>query len=100
MGIPTYSSWHAATHTQEEHGMDPTTVCCPNRHCPARGHTGRGNIGSHAQKERRCICPCMTSKQHVHQKPTATPLTVPLSRRYAGTRAHRLAPESPYALPR
>src|SRR5262245_14432269 len=36
--------------------MDPTTVCCPNRHCPARGQTGRGNIGLHAPKAQRCIC--------------------------------------------
>src|SRR5919198_5058718 len=56
MGIPTYSSWHASTHNQEEHGMDPTTVFCPNRHCPARGQTGRGNIGIHSQQERRFIC--------------------------------------------
>src|SRR5438128_11377006 len=56
MGIPTYSSWHASTHSQEEHSMDPTTVFCPNRHCPARGQTGMGNIGIHAQKEQRFIC--------------------------------------------
>jgi transposase-like protein len=36
--------------------MDPTTVFCPNRHCPARGQTGRGNIGMHSQKEQRFIC--------------------------------------------
>ena len=36
--------------------MDPTTSFCPNRHCPARGHTGQGNGGIHAQKEQRCIC--------------------------------------------
>jgi transposase-like protein/IS1 family transposase len=36
--------------------MDPTTVFCPNRHCPARGQTGRGNIGIHSQKEQRFIC--------------------------------------------
>jgi transposase-like protein/IS1 family transposase len=36
--------------------MDPTTVFCPNRHCPARGQTGQGNIGIHARKEQRCIC--------------------------------------------
>src|SRR5215813_2412670 len=36
--------------------MDPTTVCCPNRPCPARGQTGRGNIGLHAPKAQRCIC--------------------------------------------
>jgi transposase-like protein len=36
--------------------MDPTTLFCPNRNCPARGQTGRGNIGIHSQKEQRCIC--------------------------------------------
>jgi len=36
--------------------MDPTTVCCPHGHCPARGQTGQGNIGSHSQKEQRFIC--------------------------------------------
>src|SRR5262249_58546493 len=36
--------------------MDPTTTFCPNWNCPARGQTGRGNIGIHAQKEQRFIC--------------------------------------------
>ena len=36
--------------------MDPTTLFCPNEHCPARGHTGQGNSGIHARKEQRCIC--------------------------------------------
>lgn len=36
--------------------MDPTTVFCPNLACPARGQTGQGTIGIHAQKEQRCIC--------------------------------------------
>jgi transposase-like protein len=36
--------------------MDPTTVFCPNWHCPARGQIGQGNIGIHSQKEQRCIC--------------------------------------------
>src|SRR5262245_11987354 len=36
--------------------MDPTTVFCPNPRCYARGQTGQGNIGIHAQKERRFIC--------------------------------------------
>jgi len=36
--------------------MDPTTVFCPNLACPARGQTGQGNIGIHAQKEQRFIC--------------------------------------------
>src|SRR5436189_219626 len=56
MGIQTYSSWHASTHSQEEHLMDPTTVFCPNRHCHARGQTGMGTIGIHARKEQRFIC--------------------------------------------
>src|SRR4030095_213783 len=56
MGIPTYSSWHASTHSQKEHLMDPTTVFCPNRHCHARGQTGMGNIGIHSRKEQRFLC--------------------------------------------
>jgi transposase-like protein/IS1 family transposase len=36
--------------------MDPTTVFCPNKNCPARGQTGQGNIGIHSRKEQRCIC--------------------------------------------
>src|SRR3954469_14314643 len=56
MGIPTYSSWHASTHSQKEHLMDHTTVFCPNRHCHARGQTGMGTIGIHSRKEQRIIC--------------------------------------------
>jgi transposase-like protein len=36
--------------------MDPTTTFCPNRHCPARGQPGQGNIGIHSRKEQRFIC--------------------------------------------
>jgi transposase-like protein len=36
--------------------MDPTTTFCPNRHCPARGQTGKGNIGIHSRKEQRFLC--------------------------------------------
>jgi transposase-like protein len=36
--------------------MDPTTVCCPNEHCHARGQTGRGHIAIHSQKEQRFLC--------------------------------------------
>jgi len=36
--------------------MDPTTVFCPNTRCHARGQTGQGNSGIHAQKERRFLC--------------------------------------------
>jgi transposase-like protein len=36
--------------------MDPTTTCCPNLACPARGQTGQGNIGIHSQKDHRFMC--------------------------------------------
>jgi len=36
--------------------MVPESVFCPNPDCPARGQTGRGNIGVHSQKERRYRC--------------------------------------------
>ncbi len=36
--------------------MDPKTVFCPNKDCPARGHTAEGNISVHSLKERRFIC--------------------------------------------
>ena len=36
--------------------MDPTTVCCPNLACPARGQAGQGNIGIHSRKDKRFVC--------------------------------------------
>lgn len=36
--------------------MDPRSVFCPNRACPARGQIGKDNIGIHSQKERRYRC--------------------------------------------
>ena len=36
--------------------MDPQTVFCPNRACPARGQVGKGNLGIHSRKERRYKC--------------------------------------------
>ncbi len=33
--------------------MDPSTTFCPHATCPDKGQQGRGNIGSHSQKERR-----------------------------------------------
>jgi transposase-like protein len=50
--------------------MDPTTTVCPKRHCPARGHTGQGNIGIHARQEQRVICHAW------HKTFSATPGTV------------------------
>lgn len=35
--------------------MDPTTVCCPHWHGPARGHIGQGTRGIHAPKAPRCL---------------------------------------------
>src|SRR5256886_4073875 len=43
-------------HTARRTSMDPTTIFCPNRFCPARGQTGQGNIGIHSRKEQRFIC--------------------------------------------
>jgi transposase-like protein len=37
--------------------MDPTTTCCPNLACAARGQTGQGNMGIHACKDKRWLCP-------------------------------------------
>ena len=36
--------------------MDPTTVCCPNLACPARGQIGQGNIGIHSRQDKRFLC--------------------------------------------
>jgi transposase-like protein len=36
--------------------MNPHEIFCPNIACPARGQTGKGNIGVHSQKEKRYIC--------------------------------------------
>lgn len=36
--------------------MDPLAAFCPNMDCPARGHTGRGNIRIHCHKRRRLRC--------------------------------------------
>jgi len=36
--------------------MDPQSVFCPNRACPARGQYGRGNVRIHSQREGRYQC--------------------------------------------
>jgi transposase-like protein/IS1 family transposase len=36
--------------------MDPATTFCPNLACPARGHTGQGNIDIHSCKDQRFMC--------------------------------------------
>ena len=36
--------------------MDPTTTFCPHLACPARGHTGQGNMRIHSYKDQRCMC--------------------------------------------
>src|SRR5712671_3948862 len=56
MGVQAYSSSYFPQRHEEETSMDPTTTCCPNMACPARGQTGQGNIGIHSCKEKRFIC--------------------------------------------
>ncbi len=36
--------------------MNPQELFCPNIDCPARGQTGKGNIGIHSQKKQRYRC--------------------------------------------
>ena len=36
--------------------MDPHSVFCPNRDCPASGRIGADNIGVHSQRDRRYKC--------------------------------------------
>jgi transposase-like protein len=36
--------------------MNPQELFCPNIDCPARGQIGKGNIGIHYAKKKRCIC--------------------------------------------
>lgn len=36
--------------------MDPATTCGPHLACPARGHTGQGNLGIHSCKDQRFLC--------------------------------------------
>ncbi len=36
--------------------MDPATIFCPNLDCPARGQTGKGNIGNHSRRDKRFRC--------------------------------------------
>lgn len=36
--------------------MDPLQSFCPNRDCPARGHTARGNIKIHCHQRKRLRC--------------------------------------------
>src|SRR6266581_2603173 len=60
MGSRHTPSWHAAQQRQERrHTVDPTTVCCPNPVCPARGQIRQGNIRLHSRQEKRFLCtPC------------------------------------------
>jgi len=36
--------------------VDPATICCPTLACPARGHTGQGNMRGHSRQDRRFMC--------------------------------------------
>src|SRR2546427_9805760 len=56
MGAQAYASWYVSHRASEDTSMDPTTTCCPNMACPARGQTGQGNIGIHSCKDKRFLC--------------------------------------------
>src|SRR5262249_35278416 len=56
MGVQAYSSWYVPQRDSEDTSMDPTTTCCPNRACPARGQTGQGNMSIHSCKDKRLLC--------------------------------------------
>ncbi len=36
--------------------MNPSTVCCPNLACPARGQAGEGNIRIQSRTDKHFIC--------------------------------------------
>ena len=63
--------------------MDPPAVFCPKLACPARGHTGQGNIGSHSRKATRFLCPecdktCSATKGPAVDRLHTAAETVPL----------------------
>lgn len=49
--------------------MNPQDTFCPNIDCPARGQTGKGNIGVHSQKDKRYKCN-VCDKTFSHTKET------------------------------
>ena len=51
--------------------MDPSTQCCPNLDCPARGQVGHSTITVHSWKERRYRC---QSGRRTFAATTGTPL--------------------------
>ena len=36
--------------------MNLEQLFCPNIDCPAKGHTGKGNLHAHSHKEKRVYC--------------------------------------------
>jgi len=61
--------------------MNPQDIFCPNIDCPARGQTGKDNIGIHSQKEQRYICSeCQqtftTTKGTIFYRLRTAPVTV------------------------
>src|SRR4029453_16102975 len=73
--------------------MDPVTTFCPNRNCPARGQTGKGNIGIHSQKEQRFIC------HECHKTFSATTGTVFYRLRTAAETVSRVVPFVAHGFP-
>jgi transposase-like protein len=61
--------------------MNPQDIFCPNIDCPARGQTGKGNIGIHSQKDQRYKCDvCQqtftTTKGTIFYRLRTNPVTV------------------------
>src|SRR5213594_281954 len=56
MGVQAYFSWYVPQRDPEDTRLDPTTTCCPNVACPARGQTGQGNMGIHSCTDKRFLC--------------------------------------------
>jgi transposase-like protein len=57
------------TRPKGEKPMNPQDTFCPNIDCPARGQTGKGNIGVHSQKDKRYKCN-VCDKTFSHTKET------------------------------
>lgn len=61
--------------------MNPQDIFCPNIDCPARGQTGKGNIGIHSQKDQRYQCDVCgqtftTTKGTIFYRLRTNPVTV------------------------
>ena len=54
-GDPTYSSWHAPQHNQED-GHRPRHRILPQLGLPCQRQTAQGNIDIHSRKDKQLLC--------------------------------------------